>query len=47
MPALIKKKCNPDGMLSDEDLKDIAEAKEDIQSGRAYTPEQVRKALGL
>ena len=47
MPALIKKKCNPDGMLSEEDLKDIAEAKDDIQAGRVYTPEQVRKALGL
>jgi hypothetical protein len=47
MPALIKKKCNHDGMLSEEDLKDIAEAKEDIQAGRVYTSEQVRKALGL
>jgi hypothetical protein len=47
MPALVKKKCNLDGMLSEEDLKDIAEAKEDIQAGRVYTPEQVRKALGL
>ena len=47
MPALIKRKCNPDGILSEEDLKDVAEAKEDIQAGRVYTPEQVRKALGL
>lgn len=47
MPALIRKKCNSDGILSEEDLKDIAEAKEDIQAGRAYSSEQVRKALGL
>lgn len=47
MPALIRKKCNSDGILSEEDLKDIAEAKDDIQASRVYTPEQARKALGL
>ena len=39
--------CSADGVLSAEDLKDIAEAKEDIRAGRVYTPEQVRKLLNL
>jgi hypothetical protein len=47
MPTLIKGKSKFDGMLTEEDLKDIAEAKEDIQAGHVYTPEQVRRALGL
>lgn len=47
MPSLIRKKCDSDGILSEEDLKEIAEAKEDIQAGRVYSPEQARKALGL
>lgn len=47
MPELIKKKCSPDGKLTRADLKDIAEAKEDIKAGRVHTPEQVRKNLGL
>jgi len=47
MPAFVRKNCNSDGILSEEDLKDIAEAKEDIQAGRIYTPKQVRKVLGL
>ena len=47
MPALVRKKCNLDGMLSEDYLKDISEVKEDIQADRVYTPEQVRKAPGL
>lgn len=47
MPELIKKKCSPDGKLTRTDLKDIAEAKEDVKAGRVYTPEQVRKNLGI
>jgi hypothetical protein len=47
MPELIKRKCNIDGILDDEDLKDIAEAEEDIKAGRVYTLEQVRKMLDL
>lgn len=47
MPELIKKKCSPDGKLTRADLKDIAEAKEDIKAGRVHTPEQVRKNLGI
>jgi len=47
MPELIKRKCTSDGILTKKDLKDIAEAKADIQAGRVHTPEQVRKNLGL
>ena len=47
MPGLIKKKCSSDGKLTRTDLKDIAEAKEDIKAGRVHTPEQVCKNIGL
>ena len=47
MPELIKKKCSSDGKLTRTDLKDIAEAKEDVKAGRVHTPEQVRKNLGI
>jgi hypothetical protein len=47
MPELIKPKCDIDCILDDEDLKDIAEAEEDIKAGRVYTLEQVRKMLDL
>lgn len=47
MPALKRNNGNSNGILSEEDMKDIAEAKEDIQAGRVYTPEQARKALGI
>jgi hypothetical protein len=47
MPELIKRKCTTDGILTKKDLKDIAEAKEDIKTGRVHTPEQVRKNLGI
>lgn len=43
----MKRKCNSDDKLTEEDLKDIADAKEDIKAGRVYTTEQVRKNLGL
>jgi len=36
-----------DGILTNKDLKDITEAKEDIKAGRVHTPEQVRKNLGI
>ena len=34
MPTLMKGKCKFDEISSEEDLKDIAEAKKDIQAGR-------------
>jgi len=33
--------------LSDETLKNIAEAEEDIKAGRVYSLEEVKKELGL
>ena len=33
--------------LSDETLKNIAEAEEDIKAGRVYSLEEVKKDLGL
>jgi hypothetical protein len=39
--------CSADAVLSAEDLKGIAEAKEDIRAGRIYTTEKVRKLLHL
>jgi hypothetical protein len=47
MSGLNKKRCNPDGVLTNKDLKDIAEAKEDIKAGRVYTLEETKKSLGL
>lgn len=47
MPKRSKRKCNLDGVLTKKDLKDIAEAKEDIKAGRVYTLEQTRKSLNL
>jgi hypothetical protein len=47
MPELIKQKCrNPDAHLDEQDLKDIAEAKEDILQGRVYTTKELRAKLG-
>ena len=46
MPELLRKKCYRDNRLDKEDLKDIAEAKEDIHAGRVYSTEQVKKSLG-
>jgi hypothetical protein len=48
MPELIKRKCkNPDAYLDEQDLKDIAEAEDDIRQGRVYTHEEVRIRHGL
>jgi len=48
MPELVKRKCkNPDAFLDEQDLKDIAEAQEDIRQGRVYTTKEVRAKLGI
>jgi len=48
MPALVKRKCdNPDAYLDEQDLKDIAEAEEDIRQGRVYTTNELRAKLGI
>jgi len=49
MPELVKKKkCdNPDAHLDEQDLKDIAEAEEDIRKGRVYTTKELRAKLGI
>ena len=48
MPALVKRKCdNPDAYLDKQDLKDIAEAEEDIRQGRVYTTKELRAKLGI
>jgi hypothetical protein len=48
MPELIKRNCkNPDAYLDEQDLKDIAEAKEDIVQGRVYTTKELRAKLGI
>ena len=33
--------------LSEETLKDIKEAREDIRKGRVFSPKQVKRELGL
>ncbi len=49
MPELIKRTCkNPvTRYLDEQDLKDIAEAQEDIRQGRVYTTKEVRAILGI
>ncbi|MFA6225326.1 MAG: hypothetical protein WC620_03865 [Methanoregula sp.] len=48
MPELIKRKCcDPDAYLDEQDLKDIAEAKEDVLQGRVYTTKELRAKLGI
>ncbi len=48
MPELAKRKChNPDAVLDEQDLKDIAEAEEDIRQGRIYTTKELRAKLGI
>jgi hypothetical protein len=48
MPELIKRKCrNPEAYLDEQDLKDIAEAEEDIQQGRVFTTKELRARLGI
>ena len=34
-------------VLTDEDIRDIEEAIQDIKSGRTYTTEEVKKELGI
>jgi hypothetical protein len=48
MPKLINRKCqNPDAYLDEQDLKDIAEAEEDIRQGRIYTTSEAKAILGI
>jgi hypothetical protein len=48
MPKLINRKCqNPDAYLDEQDLKDIAEAEEDIRQGRIYTTKEAKAILGI
>jgi hypothetical protein len=48
MPELIKRKCqNPDAYLDEQDLKDIAEAEEDIRQGRIYSTREAKAKLGI
>ena len=48
MPQLVKRRCeNPDAYLDEEDLKDIAEAKEEIRQGKFYTTKELRAKLGI
>jgi len=48
MPELVERKChNPDAVLDEQDLKDIAEAEEDIRQGRVYTTKELREKLGI
>jgi len=48
MPELANRKChNPDAVLDEQDLKDIAEAEEDIRQGRIYTTKELRAKLGI
>ena len=48
MPELIKRKCrNPDASLDEQDLKDIAEAEEDILKGRVYSTKELQGKLGI
>jgi len=48
MPQLARRKCKkPDACLDEEDLKDIAEAKEEIRQGKFYTTKELRAKLGI
>ena len=48
MPDLIKRKChNPDACLDEQDVKDIAEAEEDIRQGKIYTTKEAKAILGI
>jgi hypothetical protein len=48
MPERIKRKYpNPDAYLDEQDLKDIAEAEEDIRQGRIYTTGEAKAILGI
>ncbi|HNX18186.1 MAG TPA: hypothetical protein PKM50_07665 [Methanoregula sp.] len=48
MPQLTRRKCKkPDAYLDEEDLKDIAEAKEEIRQGKFYTTKELRAKLAI
>jgi len=48
MSQLVKRKCsNPDACLDEQDLKEIAEAKEEIRQGKFYTTKELRVKLGI
>jgi hypothetical protein len=49
MPVLIKRgKCkNPDSCLDEQDLKDIAEAEDDVRQGHVLTTKELRAKLGI
>ena len=48
MPKLINRKYpNPDAYLDEQDLKDIAEAEEDIRQGRISTTREAKAILGI
>ena len=48
MPELAKRKChNPDAVLDEQDLKDIAEAEKDVRQGQIYTTKELRAKLGI
>ena len=49
MPVLIKRGKNKhsDSCLDEQDLNDIAEAKEDIRHGRVLTTKELRAKLGI
>lgn len=45
----LSEQAEPDenDVLTDEDIRDIEEALQDIREGRIYTTEQVKRTLGL
>lgn len=45
--ALVKADEESELELSEETLKDIAEAEEDIRKGRVFSSEQIKKELGF
>ena len=47
LPTYQKDLQKQDAYLDEQDLKDIAEAQEDIRQGRVYTTKEVRAILGI
>lgn len=48
MPQLAKQKCpDADACLSEQDVKDIAKAKEEIRQGKFYPTKELRAKLGI
>jgi len=47
--ARLSEQAEPDenDILTEEDIRDIEEALQDIKEGRTYTTEQVKRMLGL